>query len=158
MSHQRYSVFKATINEGPYIRTDCWLTSPRTWSLKYKKKKIKARALWDTGATHSVIDHRFVPRLASSLGVRSHNKAKATTVVGKSVIADLYWVRIGLPNNISELAEVSALDLGPDDVLIGMDIIAKGDMAICGGKLFSFCSPSLPQPPSVARIGSTAAP
>ena len=42
--------------------------------------------------------------------------------------------------------QVAEASLGNIDVLIGMDIIAFGDFAICNGQIFSYCLPPFEKP------------
>ena len=106
-----------------------------------KTKKIEVKqyvAIWDTGATNSVITKKVVDELGlKPIGVREMRHAG-----GKSQ-ANLYLVNITLPNNVviqgvtvSE-ADLTDSDLLPENeklqILIGMDIIAMGDFAVTSG-------------------------
>lgn len=106
--------------------------TPKLWS-----------AIWDTGATKSCITQRVVDDLhLISVGRTSLGTA------GGSIIADTYFVNIGLPNGMMiPNVLVSRADLGQDiDVLIGMDIISLGDFSITnlnGKTTFTFRIPSI---------------
>lgn len=107
-------------------------TIPRMWN-----------GLWDTGASNSSIDKR----VAEYLGLESAGKVCLSTANG-DIFVDSYFVNIGLPNGvIVENLFVSESDLGDEiDVLIGMDVISKGDFSITnfnGKTTFSFRIPSI---------------
>ena len=83
-------------------------------------------AVWDTGATDSVITKRVV----DSLGLKSIGVEPVHTV-GGLVDADVYLVNIGLPNQVVFPAtRVIEGEIGGADLLIGMDIIGEGDFAV----------------------------
>ncbi len=100
-------------------------------------------ALWDTGATGSVITRKVVDECGLKPIGRAnvhHAKGTSTTLV--------YLVSVFLPNNVcfSSLRVTEGDLAGNIGVLIGMDIIGKGDFAISnkGGKtVFTFRMPSL---------------
>ncbi len=148
MSQVPYHAFDAVIGDSKRkaseIKTDCYLANPYNWLPTYEEQRVKVSATWDTGATDTFISRELARRLGSPV----HRKVSFSTATGP-VTAHCYEVLIELPNKFADFVQVLALESDEDDeddVLIGMDIIAKGDMAICGGKLFSFCSPSLPKP------------
>lgn len=99
-------------------------------------------AIWDTGATNSVISEKVIAELnLQNMGFAPVNHAGGQDVV------PVYKVNIGLPNNVA-FAEIKVTQgkLAGADVLIGMDIITKGDFSITnvGGKtVFSFRVPSV---------------
>lgn len=98
-------------------------------------------ALWDTGATHSVITKDVV----DAVGLIPTGKATVLGVNSKDIV-NTYIVDIGLPNkvlfrdiNVSE----GSLQV-PYTVIIGMDIIQAGDFAIANANevtTFSYCCP-----------------
>ncbi len=104
-------------------------------------KRIEAHAIWDTGATSSLV----TPQIANALQLLPFQKAKVSTPSG-SHDADVYQINLYLPNkvivpNIKVLSGVPA----NCDMLIGMDVIGLGDFAVSnyGGKTtFSFRVPS----------------
>ncbi len=99
-------------------------------------------AIWDTGATQTVIN----PRLSKLLNLQATGRDKVRGVSGEQ-IALTYIVDIFLPNHfVYKGLNVVAIDFGERDILIGMDIIGAGDFAICGGKFFSFALPSFENP------------
>jgi predicted aspartyl protease len=102
---------------------------------------IKVKALWDTGASGTVI----VPSIAKKLELLPINRIKVAGVNNVSM-ADVVQVSIELPNKVMvKETPVMVCDLiGEIDLLIGMDIILLGDFSIsnCGEKtLFSFAIP-----------------
>lgn len=108
-----------------------------------KQIKKKYIAIWDTGATHSVITQRVYDELAlfeidtiPVSGVNSHK------------IVPVALVNIVLPNKLMVLDHrVTVCELSGIDLLIGMDIIALGDFSISnyeGKTVFSFAIPPFP--------------
>jgi len=99
------------------------------------------KALWDTGASGSVISEK----VAFLLGLKFIGREIVYHVDGKSLVKT-YGVNILLPNKIGFTAlKVTEGVLTGIDVLIGMDIISKGDFAITslnGNTKFSFNVPS----------------
>jgi hypothetical protein len=101
-------------------------------------------ALWDSGATNSCISKNLAERLElGALGVVK--MATASQIVETPV----YLAHLVLPNHFAltdiKLLEFSEVSSGCD-IIIGMDIINRGDFSITnlGGKtLFSFRMPSL---------------
>ena len=101
------------------------------------------KALWDTGATGSVITRKVVDECGLKPIGRAnvhHAKGTSTTLV--------YLVSVFLPNNVCfPSLRVTEGDLpGNVEVLIGMDIIGRGDFAISnkdGKTAFTFRMPSL---------------
>ena len=120
------------------------ITTPCTVINSYDLKlSYEARALWDTGATHSVIH----PRIAHRLNLRPVDKTMVQGVHGSEEV-NVYIVNIELPDGITALNVVSTgANIGDEiDVLIGMDIIGAGDFAICGSTFFSFVTPTFDNP------------
>lgn len=102
------------------------------------------KAIWDTGATHSVITQR----VASLLKLTQTTFREVNTAGGK-VLKKVYLVNFYLPNmvafNFVEVTEMDAIS-GDFDVLIGMDIIASGDFAVTnfqGKTTFTYRYPPL---------------
>jgi len=101
------------------------------------------RALWDTGATASVITQKIV----DELGLKPIGMTKVHTASHRDIDAEVYLVSIFLPNRVAiPNIKVTKGNLTGNDMLIGMDIISQGDFAITyngGHTTFSFRSPSL---------------
>jgi len=127
------------------------------------EKPISIKGLWDTGATGSVITQKVV----DALQLKAISMTKVNTASGES-IQPVYLVGIGLPNKImfNHVRVTQAPLTGGFDVLVGMDIIHRGDFAITnhnGKTVFSFRIPSVKiidfvtedksQPPNMPQIG-----
>lgn len=86
-------------------------------------------AIWDTGATHSVITSAVV----ASLGIEPIRDAVNYTVGGE-VLTYVYFVNFRLPNGVvfPVLEVVEGVVFGAD-ALIGMDVISHGDFAVTAG-------------------------
>jgi hypothetical protein len=92
-------------------------------------------AIWDTGATNSVITEKVV----RDLDLKPFNIVK-TNHAGGSSMSNVYMVNIALPSGVmagqvnvteAQLVEVPNLPESEQSrVLIGMDIIGAGDLAV----------------------------
>jgi hypothetical protein len=102
---------------------------------------VQGKALWDTGATISAISIQ----VAQYLKLKPLRKQVMNTANGYTTL-DLYEVNIELDNGMqfNDLL-VCAAQLGDVQVLIGMDVITQGDLAITNGNrktTFSFQIPA----------------
>ena len=101
----------------------------------------KFKAIWDTGAVSSVISTSVV----SALNLKPTGKTRVLHANGDAIV-NTYTVNILLPNNVAfPSLPVTEGILGDTDVLIGMDIISRGDFSITasqGKTKFSFQIPS----------------
>jgi len=109
----------------------------------YSKKSVKIKALWDTGATCSVISNTIAERIL----LRKICYAEMRHANGIERVP-VFVAGIKLPNQviIPELTVLSCNPIHEFDLIIGMDIIAKGDFAITGkngNTKFSFRMPSI---------------
>ncbi len=116
-------------------------------------------AIWDTGATGTVITQKVV----NDLGLKQVGITQLTTASGKNDDAPLYLVAVFLPNLVylSELMVVQASVTGDAEVLIGMDIIGGGDFAVSnkdGKTVFTFRTPSLERIDFVEQIKNSQKP
>ena len=114
-------------------------------------------AIWDTGATNSVITQKVV----DTCGLKPVGMAKVDTADSEST-CEVYLVNVGLPNGVGfTYIRATKMKLKGSDMLIGMDIIGHGDFAITnldGKTTFTFRCPSIeridfcrrPHPPSGA--------
>jgi hypothetical protein len=98
-------------------------------------------ALWDTGATNSVITQKVV----DACGLVPISMTQVNGVHGPEV-AEVYLISLKLPNQVdfSQLRVTKGKFIGAD-VLIGMDIINRGDFAVTnhnGITTFSYRFPS----------------
>jgi len=113
----------------------------------------KYNAIWDTGATNSVITNR----VAIECGLMPIDIVKAYTANGirNSLV---YLVGIWLPNNfVRANTRVTDGEITGADVLIGMDIINFGDFAVTNKDwktTFSFRFPSIERIDFVKQIQS----
>ena len=103
---------------------------------------VRFKAIWDTGATASVITQKIVDALKLvPTGMTQVHHAHGKTM------AEVYLVNVGLPNRVAfSGVRVTKGDLASCDVLIGMDIISQGDFAVSnhqGKTTFSFRIPSV---------------
>jgi hypothetical protein len=102
-------------------------------------------AIWDTGASQTVITHRLMSHL-NLIPIET----KVVHGINSKQTVDVVAISIKLPNGllIPDI-RVFVCDIpSPIDMLIGMDIIQLGDFHISntGGRtLFSFVIPSLPE-------------
>ena len=111
-----------------------------------QKDKIgKFIAIWDTGATSTVITTQVVEKL----GLIPSGKANLKGVAGSKDDVDTYYIIITLPNsvrvNVFKAVEAPSI-AGNADILIGMDIIALGDFSVTNVNqktVFSFRYPSI---------------
>lgn len=101
------------------------------------------QALWDTGATRSAITRNVVGPcdLVPTTFTDVHHAG------GLARNVPVYLVNVGLPNRVQFLGvEVTEMSLPKGiDVVIGMDIVTRGDFAVTnrdGRTTFSFRIPS----------------
>ena len=97
-------------------------------------------AVWDTGATHSTITERVV----LECGLKPTGMIEMTGVHGAATVPT-FFVSLFLPNRIRFRTRVAQARLSDGiDLLVGMDVIALGDFAVCSGQgrtSFSFRVP-----------------
>jgi predicted aspartyl protease len=131
-------------------------------AIKSSSKQIKRppdskqyKALWDTGATGSVITRKVVQECGlKPIGIANVHHTKG---IAKSPV---YLVSIFLPNAVCfPSLRVTEGELAGDvEVLIGMDIMGRGDFAISnrnGKTVFTFRMPSLERIDFVEQIKNT---
>lgn len=121
------------------IITPCGISN----SLESSIALLKGRAIWDTGATSTVIS----PSLVHKLKLIPVGKQYAQGI-HESKTVNMYVVNIQLPNKVVFLdLKVIEANIGEQiDVLIGMDIIGSGDFSICGANVFSYSNPPFENP------------
>ena len=100
-------------------------------------------ALWDTGATNSMITSRAV----ADLGLEAGGYPHVHHVQGTTNEVPFYFVNLVLFSNF-HFPDVAVIlgELTDTDLLIGMDIINRGDFAVSnrnGATSFSFRIPSI---------------
>ncbi len=112
---------------------------PQDWP-----KPFQTRAIWDTGATKTVITKNVI----DNLNLKASGKIRAHGVHGSKIV-DTFLVHIGLPNQFlvtSMRVMEGGLDGTNADVLVGMDIISKGDFIVSnanGKTSFEFGMPAI---------------
>jgi hypothetical protein len=102
-------------------------------------------AIWDTGATSTAITHKVV----SACGLTTTGPVQITTPT-ETRFTNAYVINLRLPTGVGfpGVTVVEASNIGGADVLVGMDIITRGDFVITnlGRKTtFSFRTPSIEQ-------------
>jgi len=103
----------------------------------------KYNAIWDTGATGSVITKKVV----QEFDLKPVGMVEVHTASGINT-ANTYLVNIWLPNKVLvyNLKVTEGKITGQYEVLIGMDIISRGDFAVTnynGRTVFTFRFPSV---------------
>jgi len=105
---------------------------------------IKCKALWNTGATSSLISKR----LANELNLKSFQMGPMSTASGKDIVP-LYDLSFYLPNRLvvsTPRVFEGQLEAQGIDALIGMDIIGLGDFIVSnynGKTCMTFRMPSM---------------
>ena len=122
--------------------------------ITYNGNTIDAKCLWDTGATCTAISTDVVTRLnliaVGRMTIHTPSGSKDTNV---------YLVDIALPNNVViQDVQVCDSEIGAQgiDLLIGMNIISRGDFAVTtsnGRTSFTFRMPSAGRIDFVKNIG-----
>lgn len=100
-------------------------------------------AIWDTGATSTVI----TSKVADACGLKPISRAKVSTA-SEEHTASVYFVSVFLPNSVvfPQLRVIEGQIADDAEVLIGMDIIGQGDFAVTnqdGKTVFTYRVPSL---------------
>ncbi len=134
------------------------IISEVTLKNNFNGKELQTFAIWDTGATDSVITESA----ASTLGLIPVRKAVSNGVHGSKVV-DVYPINLTLNDKqiIIDTLVTECSQLSPDDsihFLIGMNVINLGDFAITnyGGKtVMSFRIPSLQRIDFVRGLNSS---
>lgn len=125
------------------IVTESYVYAPVDLTVGEDIKRVKvARSLWDTGASVSLIS----ARVAKVLGLTSIGKSGVSGYNEGVDVKDTFCVHIGLPTG-DIVTNIMAMEFDSDeyDVVIGMDIICKGDLAVTNKDdktTFSFRIPS----------------
>ena len=99
-------------------------------------------AIWDTGATGSVISKNIVTKYK----LQPTGMVEVHTASGKD-LSNIYRLSIYLPNKVCfPIVRVTEGNIAGADMLIGMDIIGSGDFVVTGYKnktTFSYRIPSM---------------
>ena len=144
MIQQPYSAFTTASNgRVNVLKNQCKIS--RAWAPDGDEPQPQMQifdAIWDTGATNSVITKAVV----DSGGLVPTGVAKVNHAGGSSQVAT-YLVNIVLPNSVGYPGvRVSTGEVVGGDILIGMDIIGTGDFTVTnfnGTTTFSFRHPSI---------------
>ena len=124
-----------------FLHTKCGIDVPYYLETQYDSLPYNFTALWDTGATSSVISSNVV----NALNLTPTGRTKMYHAGGESIV-NVYSISIFLPNNILvPIIKVTDAKLKNTDILIGMDIITAGDFVITSLQSktkFSFQIPS----------------
>ncbi|GHT54721.1 hypothetical protein FACS1894106_5880 [Spirochaetia bacterium] len=133
------------------------ITRAELFSIKGQQveKRLSVTAVWDTGATHSMITQETARKL--DLPIVDTGRVRG---VNSSAIADIVLLSIGLPNGvlIPDIRVIVSTLGGHEDMLIGMDIIRLGDFSISNANnetLFSFAIPPFPDKIDLAAKSKT---
>lgn len=119
------------------------ITPVRVESARNGQGAVDIKALWDTGASFSLINREA----ALKLNLRHVSKIILSTPSDKNFSSNVYLINLYLPNQtMFRDLKVAEGVLNGCDMLIGMDVITCGDFAVSnfGGKTtFTFRMPSL---------------
>ena len=138
MSFQAFTKrYDSIVNQ---IILPCEVAIPVT-DISQKTEVATFNALWDTGASCTVISNK----VAKLLGLATFSQTTINHANGQS-IANIHNISLTLPNKtMFPFVRVIETNLSGFDLLIGMDIINKGDLSISnmnGKTTFSFRMPS----------------
>ena len=110
------------------------------------RQKKTVKALWDTGAAFSAMTHKMANELRISPSDCS-GRSEVSGIGGEIFEVDVARVVIKLPTMETAMEKeisVRIIDFSGADLLIGMDVISRGDFAISNGAgktLFPFAIP-----------------
>ncbi len=100
-------------------------------------------AIWDTGATNTVVTEKVV----NTCGLKPIGMARVNTANGQSD-CPVFLINLFLPSNVGfHHLRVTQGQLTGADMLIGMDVITRGDFVVTNKDsktVFSFRMPSCP--------------
>ena len=125
------------------IVTECYVYAATNLARGDSVKRVKImRSLWDTGASVSLIS----ARVAKVLGLTSIGKSGVSGYNEGIDVKDTFLIHLGLPTG-DIVTNIMAMEFESDeyDVVIGMDVICNGDLAITNKNdktTFSFRIPS----------------
>jgi hypothetical protein len=144
----KFQAFTLTSNAGCLqdLKTPCRISAafdPATTPPGSQPAAINFVAIWDTGASACVVTQKVV----DACQLQPYTMKKMQGAYGGFADRPAYLINLHLPNGV-ELPNITATwgEFAGPDMLIGMDIITKGDFAIThemGKTIFSFRIPSL---------------
>lgn len=126
------------------LETPCFVSvAAANGRVSVRPSSIQFRSIWDTGATVSMVSKRVV----DALGLPVEGLINIRHAGGEAVGVPTYRVDLLLYNNVQlEDIRVGLVNVREIDVIIGMDIINRGDFAVSnrnGATSFSFRIPSV---------------
>lgn len=136
------------------MESPCWVSEAWTPDeVTPEPSRIEFKALWDTGATNSVITQNVV----DACGLESDGfKEGVHHAFGTEENVPIYFVNFVLLNKVKvQGIPVTVGKMHGVDILIGMDIIGLGDFALTnmdGKTKFSFRIPSIADIDFVAEV------
>ena len=140
----QYSYTKRFQGIASALITPCAISA--SWDRLEEKPEpvaVRYQCLWDTGATISAI----TKRVATDLGLATEALIPIQHAGGVSVDVPQHYVNLQLPGGMLIVGRaVAQLPLASFDVIVGMDIISRGDFAISnfdGVTTFTFRIPSV---------------
>lgn len=144
MNPGRHSITVKSSEIRNRLVSRCW--NYESWTPDQKTPHPPRRqydALWDTGATQCLVTKRVV----DDLGLQAEGFTKVLHVGGMSINVPRYFINLVVLTGLHfpKLQAVQGNFLGTD-VIIGMDIINRGDFAVSnrnGATSFSFRIPSV---------------
>ena len=125
------------------LKTNCGVSSPFKPNSGKPHPVVKEYiGIWDTGATSTVI----TKKIAHELDLKPTGKSRVYHANGEDIV-NTYYINLLLLNGVAfSTIKVTEGDLNGADVLIGMDIISRGDFSISNvnnNTVFSFRIPSI---------------
>ena len=99
------------------------IITPATVMNLNSDKKLKVQALWDTGATNTMISKR----VANALSLKKTGEINIRSFAGEKSVNE-YYIRLLLAGGFAkDLQVLEFSEIKGADILIGMDIIGYGD-------------------------------
>jgi hypothetical protein len=103
-----------------FVRT---IITPATVMDLKKKKKLKVQALWDTGATNTMVSKK----VAAMLSLKKTGETSVRSFAGEKSVSE-YYLRLLLAGGFAKDLQVLEMSqIVGADILIGMDVIGYGD-------------------------------
>lgn len=125
------------------VVTECFVYSPTEFKHGHRVRRLKLnRSLWDTGASSSLISKIA----AEALDLTPIGKSEISGVNAGVEFKKTYLIHVGLPSgDIVTNVLASEFDGEDYDLIVGMDVIQNGDLAVTNAHdttTFSFRIPS----------------
>jgi hypothetical protein len=95
-----------------------------------ERKSVYCNAIWDTGASLTAVSQRVI----SELGLEPYEPVNIQTV-GRNTSSNVYFASLSLPGNVyMDCIAVTKVSIDDTvcDIIIGMNVIGKGDFAVSG--------------------------